>query len=455
MFKILEKIKKMISAPSTEDDEEIIIPEKYSRREIEKRGYISPAKRKEIREATNCYYCDVPFHIISNPPTIDHYIPLKLGGAHDDSNVVPACSYCNSTKQAKHPDDFVPQKPDENGNYKTTPSRKRREPETITLDMNNPEDRAFYASLPGYIKTAAIKEHKNRELNMQIRLNEARIKREQERIASEKAKMERERRANEKARVEQGKKDNEKDTEKAELANIEQEETTQIVPDPESGSTPDLLDPEKILYIQETLELFLCVLDEQEYERLYELYGDPNKLRDSDFEYISEYSKSFLGRLNAELPDKQATSYKDDVDGRLILESVLFNDCDIQQKCQRHLPRIPADLVDVDYIERLYNAGNSIDYISHITGLWDDIVGFVLESRGHTNIPSQLDLVVQYAQRHGLNTGYCTLIRSSERGYMMAYLRNVFGYTYGEIGKKYGISRERVRQIILKFKVNH
>jgi 5-methylcytosine-specific restriction endonuclease McrA len=36
--------------------------------------------------------------------TIDHVIPLALGGLHDVSNIQPLCSFCNSKKNAKHID---------------------------------------------------------------------------------------------------------------------------------------------------------------------------------------------------------------------------------------------------------------------------------------------------------------------------------------------------------------
>lgn len=34
---------------------------------------------------------------------MDHYLPLKLGGKHDDTNIQLLCSSCNLKKHAKHP----------------------------------------------------------------------------------------------------------------------------------------------------------------------------------------------------------------------------------------------------------------------------------------------------------------------------------------------------------------
>jgi len=40
-----------------------------------------------------CFYCKK-----ENKLTVDHVVPLSRGGAHDVSNVVPACINCNSKK---------------------------------------------------------------------------------------------------------------------------------------------------------------------------------------------------------------------------------------------------------------------------------------------------------------------------------------------------------------------
>lgn len=43
-----------------------------------------------------CAYCGV----LASPVSMDHVIPLVKGGRHSIGNVLPACSYCNSTKHA-------------------------------------------------------------------------------------------------------------------------------------------------------------------------------------------------------------------------------------------------------------------------------------------------------------------------------------------------------------------
>ena len=52
-----------------------------------------------------CTYCCEPlegvrFHL-------DHFMPVKLGGMDDDSNVVLACPRCNLSKRHSHPLDFM------------------------------------------------------------------------------------------------------------------------------------------------------------------------------------------------------------------------------------------------------------------------------------------------------------------------------------------------------------
>lgn len=54
------------------------------------------------RQNGRCFYCPKRFNR-SRRPTIDHIIPLKLGGTNDESNLVAACLSCNSSKKAKHP----------------------------------------------------------------------------------------------------------------------------------------------------------------------------------------------------------------------------------------------------------------------------------------------------------------------------------------------------------------
>jgi hypothetical protein len=55
-----------------------------------------------------CVYCkiSVPFSVIE----FDHFIPVKLGGKTEPSNMLPACKSCNNNKRAKHPKDWLSKK---------------------------------------------------------------------------------------------------------------------------------------------------------------------------------------------------------------------------------------------------------------------------------------------------------------------------------------------------------
>lgn len=53
--------------------------------------------RKAVLEASQwtCHYCNAPAN------TADHIIPTSKGGGNEVSNLLPACTKCNSTRQDK------------------------------------------------------------------------------------------------------------------------------------------------------------------------------------------------------------------------------------------------------------------------------------------------------------------------------------------------------------------
>jgi 5-methylcytosine-specific restriction endonuclease McrA len=53
------------------------------------------------RWGDKCYYCGAKFE------HIDHYIPLSKGGSHTLENVRPSCSFCNTSKNNKMPEEFI------------------------------------------------------------------------------------------------------------------------------------------------------------------------------------------------------------------------------------------------------------------------------------------------------------------------------------------------------------
>src|SRR4051812_43312051 len=50
--------------------------------------------RRWIKQRKPCAYCSAP------ATTVDHVVPLALGGTHGEGNLTPACSSCNSSKCA-------------------------------------------------------------------------------------------------------------------------------------------------------------------------------------------------------------------------------------------------------------------------------------------------------------------------------------------------------------------
>lgn len=58
---------------------------------------VTPSEWRDVLTAFGhcCAYCLQ--HL--DAPEMDHVVPLARGGAHDPSNVVPACSQCNSSKR--------------------------------------------------------------------------------------------------------------------------------------------------------------------------------------------------------------------------------------------------------------------------------------------------------------------------------------------------------------------
>lgn len=62
-----------------------------------KYGKVSLDTIKDVRNGYPrfCSYC------LAKASTIDHVVPLTLGGTHDFDNLVPACLSCNSSKGSK------------------------------------------------------------------------------------------------------------------------------------------------------------------------------------------------------------------------------------------------------------------------------------------------------------------------------------------------------------------
>lgn len=64
---------------------------------------VTVADWREIKEifGGRCAYC------LGEATSMDHVVPVASGGAHDPSNIVPACKSCNSSKGKKSLLQFV------------------------------------------------------------------------------------------------------------------------------------------------------------------------------------------------------------------------------------------------------------------------------------------------------------------------------------------------------------
>ncbi len=64
---------------------------------------VSKRTRYEVlrRDAYTCRYC----RSVDNPITVDHVVPVALGGSDDPSNLVAACRDCNAGKSSSTPDE--------------------------------------------------------------------------------------------------------------------------------------------------------------------------------------------------------------------------------------------------------------------------------------------------------------------------------------------------------------
>jgi 5-methylcytosine-specific restriction endonuclease McrA len=97
---------------------------------IQKRTPVPSAERRKLalrygckpgeRTTVECYWCgeigavDWRHMTVHGTPTswptfsltVDHRVPLALGGTHDSSNLVFACRSCNACKGSKPPEEF-------------------------------------------------------------------------------------------------------------------------------------------------------------------------------------------------------------------------------------------------------------------------------------------------------------------------------------------------------------
>ncbi len=88
----------------SDNPEILVMPAKAFHRKL--RFEISSAVQQKVwvADALKCMYCGVAMG--RAPLTIDHFVPLEMGGANDTSNYLSACRRCNKNKGAEAPQTF-------------------------------------------------------------------------------------------------------------------------------------------------------------------------------------------------------------------------------------------------------------------------------------------------------------------------------------------------------------
>ena len=90
------------------DDPEVLVQgslEKVFHRKV-RYGDISGAVQQRVwkSDGFKCMFCGAIFGDVQM--TIDHFVPLEMGGVNDTSNCISACRRCNKNKGAMDPREF-------------------------------------------------------------------------------------------------------------------------------------------------------------------------------------------------------------------------------------------------------------------------------------------------------------------------------------------------------------
>ena len=77
----------------------------HRRRVAMRAGYVEPVDLAKVRRSMSaCPYCGAR---LGAKVSVDHIVPVALGGEHSKRNVVPCCQSCNSSKRDLHPLEWV------------------------------------------------------------------------------------------------------------------------------------------------------------------------------------------------------------------------------------------------------------------------------------------------------------------------------------------------------------
>lgn len=118
-----------------------------------RRPSISADRRRRLaeRDGDECFYCGDP-----SPATVDHVVPVVMGGTTSDENLVLSCRACNEAKGSLPLDRWLPTMPvfvQERG-ARLVPLRNRPLP---TPSIAPPRKRrTSVGPLPGYVWDAFL-----------------------------------------------------------------------------------------------------------------------------------------------------------------------------------------------------------------------------------------------------------------------------------------------------------
>ncbi len=93
---------------ASDDPQVLVMPAKAFHRKL--RYEISGAVQQKVwvADGLKCMYCGRQMGDVQL--TIDHFVPLEMGGANDTSNYLSACRACNREKGAMNPQDWCERK---------------------------------------------------------------------------------------------------------------------------------------------------------------------------------------------------------------------------------------------------------------------------------------------------------------------------------------------------------
>jgi 5-methylcytosine-specific restriction endonuclease McrA len=87
------------------DDPEVLIgPQKVFQRKVRWEISGSIQQKVWVADGFKCVYCGSQMG--KSKMTIDHFIPLELGGKNDETNYLTSCASCNKKKANMLPDDW-------------------------------------------------------------------------------------------------------------------------------------------------------------------------------------------------------------------------------------------------------------------------------------------------------------------------------------------------------------